>query len=74
MERALAVWLAVRVGLVGFTGFYEAWAFCGGGPAERTAEVRPQDQRESFFRLRFQSTSFYYILMIRIIFYSWRSS
>ena len=71
---ALTVCLAAHVGLAGSNGLYEAWAFCRGAPAERTAEVRLQDLRASLFRLRFQSTGFYYILMIRVIFYSWSSS
>lgn len=56
--------------LAGFHCFSEARAFCRGGPAERTAEVCPRYEKASLFRLRFQSTTFYYILMIRVIFYS----
>lgn len=66
----LCVFSCVCFRLAGFNGFYEAWAFCRGGPAVRTAEVCPQDQRAGLFRIRFQSTSFYYILMIRVIIYS----
>ena len=74
MAMALTVCSAVHVALAGSSGLYETRAFCRKGPAERTAEVRLQDQRGSLFRLRFQSTDFYYILMIRVIFYSWNSN
>ena len=72
MAMALTVCSAVHVALAGSHALYETWAFCRKGPAERTAEVRLQDQRGSLFRLRFQSTDFYYILMIRV--YSWNSN
>lgn len=64
------VFSCARLRLAGFSGFYEAWVFCRGGPAERIAEICPPDQKASLFRLKFQSTSFYYILTIRVIFYS----
>ena len=73
-KGSLTVCSAVHVALAGSSGVCETWAFCRKGPAERTAEVRLQDQRASLLRLRFQSTDFYYILMIRVTFYSWNSN
>lgn len=66
------LWLCLAAPLrwAGCSGFSEAWAFCRGGPAETAAEVCLQDQKASLFRLGFQSTSFYYILMTSLIFYS----